>query len=277
MCHPSEGRLLSHLEIQTRYSIKCTFLEALSMRLNIPVHWRSLISDNWISLPQHGTNVHVKLNNEEPLVITALSAKKMYRSLVTQGTKNNAVFNRWTLGVDNVTVDNAQEWEQICTRIFKTSCETKLQSLQYKLINRIIPCGVHLRQLRIRETEECPHCQLRDTIMHFFYQCQKVQVFWNKVSEWFRQAANLYLHRLTPKEFLFGIPSTSHKSKVINFILIQVRFYIFRQKLFYQSELSVLHWLREFKGKLEMEKWINTRLGKPRRFECWKEILKEIG
>lgn len=200
----------------------------------------------------------------------------MYKCLVTQNPMASTAFKRWSEGVDNIKIDNEQEWQQICERTFSSSRETKLQSLQYKLINRVIPCGVHLKQLRIRETDLCPLCDQRDSVVHFFYKCQKVQDFWDRVCAWFRQTVDLYLDKLSPKEFIFGLPKNCHKSGIINTILLQIRFYIFRQKLFHQSDLSLVHWLREFKGKLEMERWICRKMGKPDRFDRWENIIKEL-
>lgn len=277
LCHHSEGRLLSHHEIQASYGIKCSFLDALSIRLNIPSHWHNLISANWQPLPQHGPDIYMSLNQEGPQIVSALPAKRMYKCLVSQEQITSASFRKWSKGIDNIKVDNEHEWQEMCSRTFSSSRETKLQSLQYKLLNRIVPCGVHLKQIRIRDTDECNYCQSRDTIVHFFCQCQQVCAFWNKVCTWFRQTVDLYLDRLSQKEFLFGLSKDCHRSKVINSILMQICFYIFRQKLFHQSELSLVHWLREFKGKLETERWICARLGKPTRFDCWKEIHKELG
>lgn len=47
LCNDEEGRLYSHSELSERYHIRCTFLEAIKMRLSIPLHWRSTISTNW--------------------------------------------------------------------------------------------------------------------------------------------------------------------------------------------------------------------------------------
>lgn len=47
ICHSSEGRLLSHAELADSFHIKCTFLEALGLRLSIPARWRSAITSDW--------------------------------------------------------------------------------------------------------------------------------------------------------------------------------------------------------------------------------------
>lgn len=276
LCHPTEGRLLSHLELQNFYGLSCTFLEALSMRLHIPSHWRNSITRGWQPQKQRQSDTCVLLKQEGPEDITSLSAKQMYKGLITLNRTDSAAFLRWTNGIDDVRVTNATEWREICARTFSATRETKLQSLQFKVINRIVPCGVHLKQLRIRETEECPLCLHRDSIVHFFFHCPVVQTFWGHVCAWFRRTADLYLDSLTPKEFMFGLPSPCHKNKIINFILMQVRFFIYRQKLFHNSDLSLTHWLCELRTKLDMEKWICRKLGSPSHFNIWLKIREEL-
>lgn len=121
------------------------------------------------------------------------------------------------------------------------------------------------------------HVRKEIQIIHFFFLCAKVSDFWKEVCRWVRNSVNLYLHQITPKEFLFGLPSDAHKSKVINFILIRLRFYIFRQKLFHDTKLSCIQWLQEFKSALQVEQWICFRLGKGQSSQKWKDILNELG
>lgn len=276
ICHLSEGRLMSHQEIRTKFGVSCTFLEALTIRLHIPSQWRNSLTDNWQPLVQRDPHTSITLGEQRPKDITVLSAKQMYKSLTAQSQTNCAAFNKWTKGIEDVQVNNSTEWQEICERNFSSTRETKLQSLQFKVLHRVVPCGVHLKHLRIRETDECPSCKQRDSVVHFFFHCHLVQSFWRQVCAWFKSSVELYLDQLTPKEVMFGLPRQCHKSGVINFILMQVRFFIYRQKLFHDCDLNFMQWLREFKYKLDMEKWICTRMNTPTRFDKWIVIREEL-
>lgn len=201
----------------------------------------------------------------------------MYDNIVMRDLQNNAAFNRWSTGEEGIQISDAQEWNEVCHRAFRSTRETKLQSLQYKIINRIVPCGTHLKQLRIRETDECPKCKMKDSIIHFFFHCNVVCDLWRKICGWFLDNVNLHLERITPKEFLLGVPSDYHMSKIINFTLIQIRFFIFRQKLFHNSELCLFQWLREYRDKLRTEKWISSRTGKKTSHLQCDTILRALG
>lgn len=279
ICHPTEGRLLSHVEISTKFSVACTLLKALSVRLQIPLYWREALSRDWKPPPLQWTGPDISVSFREgfPLELSSLSAKDMYNNFLQKDQQINAAYNKWTAGEDGISIDSPQEWNEVCTRAFSSSRETKLQSLQYKIYNRIAPCGVHLKQIRIRDTNDCPFCQEKDTTIHFFFHCEKVSSFWRKVCKWFTGATNLYLNRLTPKEFLFGVPKEFYRSKIINFTLMHLHFHIFRQKLFHESKLCLLQWLKEFSLSLQVEKWICARSGKKASFNKWTGILAELG
>lgn len=143
-----------------------------------------------------------------------------------------------------------------------------MKIIKKNILNRVIPCEVFLKRLRIRDTDHCPLCQVqvRDSIAHFLFNCETVRVFWRALCSWFNRADNLYLDKINTKEFVFGLPN--HKSDIINTILMYTRSYIHRQKFFDNGELDLLQWLGEFREKLKVEKWISTQTGKLRRFSC---------
>lgn len=81
-----------------------------------------------------------------------------------------------------------------------------------------------------------------------------------------------YLEHLTAKEVLFGVPQATHKGKIINTMLLYVRYYIQRQKLFHNGILELLPWLQEFKQKLAVEEWISTKMLGKNTFRIWTPI-----
>lgn len=201
ICHPTEGRLMSHIEIKEKFGIQCSFLEAMAIRLQIPLHWRKALTKEWRPppLPRVGPDIAVAFQQATPIDLAALSAKNMYDNFIKMEYQISAAYNKWISGEDYVSGVNAQEWSEICKQAFTSSRETKLQSLQFKIHNRIIPCGVHLKQIRIRDTDECPLCREKDTTAHFFFHCRVVSTFWQQICEWFRKATSINLE--LPRNF----------------------------------------------------------------------------
>lgn len=276
ICHHSQDRLLSHVEIADKFGVPCTFLEVLGLRANIPIEWRRSISRNW-QPDKSDVGFQLKLDSDPPEDLSILGPKRMYTKILTNTQKTNAALCRWLEGDDGLQLRNKTEWADACTRAFQSTRETKIQSFQYKLLNRLLPCNTFLKRLRISETDLCDTCQVRDSVAHFLFGCKKVKPFWDAICTWFRNADNVYLDNLSVQEMVFGIPKEHHKSQIINTILIHIRYYIHRQKLFHNGKMDLTQWLREFRTKLKVEEWIARRLGKTKQFSIWTPILKTMG
>lgn len=224
------------------------------------MYWKEALSREWKPPPLQRPvpDISVSFQEAKPVTLAFLSAKDSYDNLLQQDFDINAAFNKWLKGEDGIILREEREWSDVCKRAFTASRETKLQSFQFKINNRIAPCGVHLKQIKIKPSDECPLCQQRDTLAHFFFHCGRVARFWREICRWFENTVDLRMDRISPKEFLFGVEKDYHKSKIINHILIYIRFYIYRQKLYHDGELSSIQWLQEYKVTLNREKWIYT-------------------
>lgn len=93
---------------------------------------------------------------------------------------------------------------------------------------------------------------------------------------WFRQHGHLYLDKLTAKEIILGLPKGAHQGDVINNILLSIKFYIFRQKLFHGGDMDMLHWLAEFRVRILTEKWIRKRIGSRMANMLYDRILEAL-
>ncbi len=67
-----------------------------------------------------------------------------------------------------------------CTR------ETKLQSLQFKLLHRIIHCKNWVHDHQVVNTPTCEMCQEEkvDDMTHHFIECSGLNNFWNVFGNW---------------------------------------------------------------------------------------------
>lgn len=71
----------------------------------------------------------------------------------------------------------------------------------------------------------------------------------------FDQEANIQIS-VSTQAFLFGASRSVPQARMNNAVLLFVKFYIYRQKLFLEGSLSVVHFQRELKCKLQTEKFI---------------------
>lgn len=170
ICHGQEGRLLSHTEIAGKYGVKCSFLNALQFRMAIPLGWRQSLTDNWNQpfRPPSDTGIDIRLPKEEPTDIVNSGPKKMYRAFILESNIPSTAFKRWSDLADSpLQIASMEEWNELNLSIYRASRETKLQSLHFKILNRMLPCNKFLKQIRIKPSDSCDVCSHPDTDIHF--------------------------------------------------------------------------------------------------------------
>lgn len=270
---------MSHVEIQERFNVRCSFLDALTIRMSIPFHWRTLLTQSFPPQPDLAatSGIFITLPGQDPRDVAISNSKVVYSALIIHNSKVPTAFSRWAEVEGPLRVDSDLERRDICLNPFKSVRDTKIQSLQYKIINRIIPCNVFLRQLRIRESDLCSFCNQVDSVGHFLFSCRIVQSLWNGICTWFERTVDIRLRHISLKEFVFGVPPNSNYGKIANYIVLQTKHFVHRQKLFHQGDLRLLHFLQELKIKLKCEKIIHQQEGKNARFRKWESVLSALG
>lgn len=148
-----------------------------------------------------------------------------------------------------------------------------MQSFQFRVLHRIVTCNHLLHRWRIKDSGTCSYCDQEDTLEHFFYSCQLCRTFWVQVKNWLHANAKISLARITLKEFMLGVPKDHPQALVVNYILIWVKYFVHRQKLFGEGLLNLSHWKRELRLKLLAERKICAIEGKAGKFKRWEILL----
>ncbi len=68
-------------------------------------------------------------------------------------------------------------WKQIYKIPFNTTRETRIQALQYKIIDNTIACNQWLNRIKIKESETCSYCNQIDNIPQFSSIANKIKPF----------------------------------------------------------------------------------------------------
>lgn len=101
-------------------------------------------------------------------------------------------------------------------------------------------------------------------------------MFWTEVSSWFARETDVQL-QVSPRAFLFGVPDAVPLARIINFIILFAKFFIYRQKLFHQGSLDLTHFLRELRLHLQVEKYLTNSENKRHLFDKWRRIYTALG
>ena len=108
--------------------------------------------------------------------------------------------NRW---LENFYIEYI-DWPSIFMQPYLSSRETKLQSLQYKIIHRIFPCQKWLYNHKVITSPNCLHCNEVDNLIHYFVECRGVNDFWSQLESWWNRLTKVQVS-LTQKHILFSI------------------------------------------------------------------------
>lgn len=202
ICHDNEDRILSHLEVEAKFGFRCSFLEMLHLRLSIPHAWRAMLSPNWVDPPNPGRRLGIELDlpGEERMDILFASSKHMYKALIHGMKHTSTAFLHWTHSQDpSIRVSGSEEWTDIARNVYRATRETKLQTLHFRILNRIVPCNAFLKRMKIKPSDACEQCGAEDTISHFFYGCSTVASFRQGVFARLEQGEDRYLDKLSEK------------------------------------------------------------------------------
>ena len=242
-----------------------------------PEEWRKILKTNKNSI---SSKTHDLIQTDFKLCIEGkkvnfqnLKSKSLYDSFVskissipTAQKKYNEAFSTHTFQLD---------WEKIYLLPFKTTLDTKLREFQYKILNRILYTNKMLFKFKKVDSPLCDFCEKElETIEHLFFHCTKVSMFWNDLKS-VLDSFNITI-RFDIMNVLFGILDTDNISILVNYIILESKYFIYRCKL-NKGCLCVSLLVDKFKKTLQTERFIAKRNNKIHFHDKkWKPLLPLI-
>ena len=151
------------------------------------------------------------------------------------------------------------DWPVLFKISYKFTRETDVQSLQFKIINRYIPCKENLYLWGKESSNKCGLCNEIDTIEHFFAQCSYNRVFWQRVSTLVQRALDINI-KLYDLDIIFGLPGEEDVFQIINFCILYGKKYIFDCRI-NDNIVSIDRFESKLKNRLEVEIYIIDSCG----------------
>ena len=248
------GHFLSANEITEKFGIQTNFLEILQIRQSLPYAWRQTL-ENSSEISQ--INEPFLLIGKDFYTVSKATSKLAYSFYCSLIYKTPTSIGRW---VEIFPGYDTEEQKTTFRRSFTITKETKLQSLQYQILHRNINCKKKLHEMRILDSPNCQHCGMTDTLIHFFSECNYVALFWQNLQNWL---STIYNERgplvFSPKTIIFGFEGNSDYSKVINYITLLSKYFIYVKRLKNDFTLDMRAFLSFLRYKLTIEKNIALR------------------
>ena len=277
----NEGQFLSQNEINELYEINCNFLNALQIRQCIPLNWRVAIQNSNIDrIKKEERNLPALIINGKRYILQKVKTNILYWAYVKKKARRPSCIQRWYENYPNLQSLESNIWETIFSFSFNITRETTLQSFQYRLIHRIIPCNNKLYEWRLTTDTKCTYCNHNDDdIVHFILYCPKTRAFWLYFFKWWNRLSDVQIpldYEAIEESILFGFQVDEDVFKVFNYCVLVAKYYVYKQKLFNDNKIDNYEYLCELKYKLQVEENVCKKNGTTDTFQKFYFIYEEL-
>lgn len=267
--------LMSFEQINTRYNVDCNFIDLLVLRTALPEQVKVYVQQN--DPPQRiPSTLYIPSADMEGTELFDITAALAYEfGVIRQGRQYKPIQRWYDRYSDYFEGQIRMEWPDIYMMPYIHVRETKLQTLQFKVIHRIIPCNKLLKIYKIKDSNKCEYCNKVDDIPHFFVSCPKSKALWVRVWAWLERHMQIRARALSNIEILLGVSRDYGKKprRVLNTICIFTKFFIYRQRLYHGGECSFELWYVEFKARLQRERFIVNKSNPAEKSKVWEDLL----
>jgi hypothetical protein len=276
----TDKQFLTCEELNSKYSLNCNFMEHLRIRQAIPLLWRSILSsttNETLGDPDTKHRLYITVNSKD-LDIIQTPSNVIYWLLIHKKTHKQSptCIQRW----ENIFHIDSDLWPLLFKAPFKSCRATYLQSFQYRILHRILPCNEWLIKRKIVDTNVCTYryCdgQEIDTIIHYLVTCKPVHNFWQSFTAWWNAMNFSKLHPLVEENIILGVPCITNEDIIFNMCTIVAKYHIYTAKR-NQGLVCFLHFLNTLKNKLIIEEAINVKNCTDKKFyDTWGYLLEQL-
>lgn len=265
---------LKPLELENKYSITVDLMRYNSLISAIPREWKTTVflkEKSFIrAVGETDALVPLLPFKDTFLSILGFTNKLFSRLLVEREFVQPTALAKWTS--IHPELSNAN-WRQIFTHPYVIVKSTKIQSFQYKILNRIFVCGTNLFRWKLVDTELCSACVVPETLEHYFYECRVTYTFWSRLQQWIKSTMNVGI-KLNILDILLGILNENNDDFLfaMNYCILNAKWYIFKERLANRS-VSFIGYLEYLKNCLIIERYILDLEGGEEKRKKWSLLL----
>ena len=87
--------------------------------------------------------------------------------------------------------------------------ETRLRIMNFKILHNIWPTNILLKRMKLKPSENCEKCNVKDYIEHFFFHCKQIRSLWHYVKTFIINETGCII-KIDEQTALLGIDDTTH-------------------------------------------------------------------
>jgi hypothetical protein len=220
--------IMSMNEICTKYGLeKIDLLQYSTIRQVYNRKWRKIIKGDTSNTEEPEEGIPFFQDKDGKLIsLDHVSNNELYWNFIDLKTSGNIISVKYWH--DNFNLDH-DDMKQYRLLPYKCCIETKVQALQYKIINLVYPCGTKLKNWKINPTDSCHHCNEPDNITHHFYNCQELRIFWRSFNNWWLNICKECSVQCC-RDVLLGIPRKFCHFEILNYLILNAKRFIHGKK-----------------------------------------------
>ena len=244
---------LSFADFKQKFNIDTPFTLYHGLINAIPNEWKRSIRN--LNRPIQSASLETSMPTTYPSTRTAY--KNILDKTFIPPTNENKVLNY------GFTKENIHD---VYLLPFLVTDETKLIAFQYKIIHNILPCRSSLFRAGLVDDDICPLCKLeKQSLVHMLYNCSESLLFWEKFTQWWQEKFSETIV-LSVDAILFGWHQNANNKRVLNYILIIAKYYIFTTSVC-DNKLSFDCFLLRLNSKLDVLRTIAIKNKSLNKFE----------
>ena len=250
-----QGALMSHSQLEVKYpGTQISLYKYQSLVHAIPREWKAIMKQDASSnlLPDNRTtDPEIRMADESIVQLKSASCRILYQALLPKATKPRSQ-TKWAEENFRFSTD---KWSQIQMLPYKSCSSTKLQTLQYRIINRFIPTRKFLYTRKIIDSPLCDACAQQDSINHFLVDCAGVQRLWHSIARMLRRVSSNRF-RVCAEHIIFGCVDAP---RLVNYVILLGKEFIIAKKLRGDGELSIVEFKARLKKQYHVDRLIATK------------------
>ncbi len=133
--------------------------------------------------------------------------------------------------------------------------------------------------MKISTSPECEFCGETDNTTHFFLSCPNVESFWRSFFKWWNRTGDIIItneYEDIEESILFGVQIEGEVFQVLNWCILQAKYYIHKQRLFNNNNIDFYEFLLILKYKLQIEQSICINNGTETKFNKFIHIYSRL-
>lgn len=272
-----EGKIMSKTQLEEKFHFTPSHTLLRRWNYNIPREWLDKILPISKDVKRH--SLYVRDLKGTRTDIHLLSAKEMHQ-IFSKDKKTKVTFKeKWQKAYPEVELFKSNyQWEKWVLLPYMLTHEIQLQNFSFRILHRVLPCQVYLKQIRVSQSNLCTRCGETDDLLHFLFECPRVNAFWQSLFSWLEVFENsIEIPDLSEEYFLLGFVNSLEDISLLNYIFLYAKFYVYKNSLFNEGKVDLFEFLLELKFRLRIERACCFKdMSYEKRFKNWEDFYQKL-